>query len=177
MPWSWMPSSGCGPRMPKRSAWLSRASVLKQPGPQRRIGRHPEFGKRLFWFENVSDSELDYCYRQAAGLITASVAEGFNLPIVEALSRGCPVIASDLPVHREVGGAYAAFFPVEDAASLAGLIQQHQQLGAIPGVKSAEDFRWPDWSATCRAMLRSAVNAATNFETPSPLATIARPAA
>jgi alpha-1,2-rhamnosyltransferase len=144
---------------------------------QRRIGRHSEFGKRLFWFENVSDSELDYCYRQAAGLITASIAEGFNLPIVEALSRKCPVFASDLPVHREVGGAYAAFFPVADAASLAGLIRQHQQLGAIPGVESAEDLRWPDWSATCREMLRRAVDAAIDFETSRPLGTIARPAA
>ncbi len=146
-------------------------------GLQRRICQHPENGKRLFWFENVSDSELDYCYRQAAGLITASVAEGFNLPIVEALSRRCPVFASDLPVHREVGGAYAAFFPVADAASLAGLIRQHQQRGAIPGVKSAEDFRWPDWSATCREMLRRAVDAASDFETPSPPGTIAKPAA
>ncbi|HEY3968671.1 MAG TPA: glycosyltransferase [Planctomycetaceae bacterium] len=144
---------------------------------QRRIGRHSEFGKRLFWFENVSDSELDYCYRQAAGLITASIAEGFNLPIVEALSRKCPVFASDLPVHREVGRAYAAFFPVADAASLAGLIRQHQQLGAIPGVESAEDLRWPDWSATCREMLRRAVDAAIDFETSRPLGTIARPAA
>src|SRR5262249_40144708 len=69
-----------------------------------RLRRHPCFGNRLFWFEDVRDGELEYCYRHAAALITASYAEGFNLPIVEALRAGCPVLASDIPVHREVGG-------------------------------------------------------------------------
>ncbi len=118
-----------------------------------RIRRHPQFGRKLLWFKDVSDVELDYCYRHAAGLITASFAEGFNLPIVEALSKGCPVLASDLPVHREVGGGYAAYFPSGDAAALAELISEHRRLGILNGIVSPESFRWPDWTESCRDLL------------------------
>lgn len=144
---------------------------------QRRISRHAEFGHRLHWIDDASDAELDFCYRQAAGLITASVAEGFNLPIVEALSRRCPVFASDVPVHREVGGAYVAFFTMTDAAALAGMIRQHQRQGIIPGVQSAEDFRWPDWTDTCRAMLRRIIDIAPGEESVRPPTSIVRSAA
>jgi alpha-1,2-rhamnosyltransferase len=118
-----------------------------------RIHGHPEFGRRLFWMQDAGDVELDYCYRHAAGLITTSYAEGFNLPIVEALQHGCPVLASDLAVHREVGGTYAAFFPVDDVQALAGLIARHQQQGTLEGVKGPADFSWPDWSESCRELL------------------------
>lgn len=118
-----------------------------------RLRGHPQFGNRLFWFQDARDQELDYGYRHAAGLVTTSCAEGFNLPIVEALRQGCPVLASDLPVHREVGGAYAAFFPSGDAQVLADLISRHQSQGALPGVKSSADFHWPDWTESCRELL------------------------
>ena len=118
-----------------------------------RIRRHPQFGRKLFWFKDVEDSELEYCYRHAAGLITASFAEGFNLPIVEALTKGCPVLASNLPVHREVGGGFAAYFPADDAAALAGLIIEQRWLGTLAGVLPPESFRWPDWTESCRDLL------------------------
>jgi glycosyltransferase involved in cell wall biosynthesis len=126
-----------------------------------RIRRHPQFGMRLFWFEDVSDHELDYCYHHAAALITASCAEGFNLPIIEALKRGCPVLASDLPVHREVGGQYAAFFPTGDTAALRELVARHQQQGMPEGVKSPSDFHWPDWTESCRELLECVLELGT----------------
>ncbi len=125
-----------------------------------RIRNHPQFGRRLFWFKDVGDSELDHCYRHAAGLVTASFAEGFNLPIVEALSKGCPVLASDLPVHREVGGGYAAYFPADDASALAELIAAQRLRGTLPGVQSPESFHWPDWTESCRQLLSLVVDLA-----------------
>jgi glycosyltransferase involved in cell wall biosynthesis len=130
-----------------------------------RIRSHPKFGQTLFWFKDVSDSELDYCYRHAAGLVTASFAEGFNLPIVEALSKGCPVLASDLPVHREVGGAHAAYFHSGDAAGLADLISEHRRSGMLSGVASPESFRWPDWTESCRDLLRQIIKLASDRQT------------
>ncbi len=118
-----------------------------------RIRNHPELGRRLFWLEGVRDHELDICYRRAAGLITPSFAEGFNLPIVEALSKGCPVFASDLPVHREVGGEYAAYFGVNNALALARLMVKQQRGEPLAGVKSPHDFRWPGWIESCRDLL------------------------
>ena len=118
-----------------------------------RIHCHPQFGRKLFWIQDAGDHELDYCYRHAAGLITTSYAEGFNLPIVEALQHGCPVLASDIAVHREVGGAYAAFFPLDDARALAELVSRHQRQRVLEGVKSPADFHWPDWTESCRELL------------------------
>lgn len=126
-----------------------------------RIRRHPQLGRKLYWFEDVGDHELDYCYRHAAGLITTSFAEGFNLPIVESLSKGCPVLASDLPVHREVAGEYAAYFPPRDAPALASLVARHQRHGALPGVRSPENFHWPDWTESCRDLLKRVIELAS----------------
>ena len=67
------------------------------------IRTHREFGKRLFWHERVDDAGLAQLYSDCDGLIAASFAEGFGLPIVEAGYFGKPVIASDIPVFREVG--------------------------------------------------------------------------
>jgi hypothetical protein len=100
--------------------------------------------------ERVGDRELAHCYRRAAALVTCSRAEGFNLPIVEALHQGCPVWASDLPVHREVGGNFARYFSLADPAGLAELWR-----GAATGENPRpRGFTWPDWQDSCRLLLR-----------------------
>jgi glycosyltransferase involved in cell wall biosynthesis len=89
-----------------------------------RLRSHREFGKRLFWIERVDDADLDHAYRHAAGLIQASIAEGFGLPILEAAARGTPVICSDIAVFREVAGTGAHYFAVGASASLARTLEQ-----------------------------------------------------
>lgn len=118
-----------------------------------RIRNHREFGRRLFWFESVTDDELDYCYRHATAMLTTSFAEGFNLPIVESLSRGTPVLAADIPTHREVGGAYAAFFPPHDSEALAEVLMHPEAALRRQQVRSPAGFSWPDWNASCREFL------------------------
>lgn len=51
-------------------------------------------------------------YRRATLLLLPSEREGFGLPIVESMACGTPVLAADLPVLREIGGAAAAYAPV-----------------------------------------------------------------
>ena len=55
---------------------------------------------------------LAAAYRFADLLVHTADAEGFGLPLVEAMACGCPVIASDIPVLREVGGTAAGFCAV-----------------------------------------------------------------
>jgi glycosyltransferase involved in cell wall biosynthesis len=57
---------------------------------------------------------LAAAYRRADVVVLPSDAEGFGLPIIEALACGVPVIASDLPVLREVGGNAARYCAVGD---------------------------------------------------------------
>jgi glycosyltransferase involved in cell wall biosynthesis len=51
-----------------------------------------------------SDSELEGLLARARALLMPSFAEGFGLPVIEALQAGTPVLASDLPVYREIVG-------------------------------------------------------------------------
>lgn len=83
-----------------------------------RMAEHPLAGSRLFLQRDMSDSDLDYAYRQASALVIASQAEGFGLPVVEAFQRGLPVLCSDIPVFREIADGRAAFFSLADPARL-----------------------------------------------------------
>jgi glycosyltransferase involved in cell wall biosynthesis len=63
----------------------------------------------------IDDLTLAAVYRRAALLLLPSDREGFGLPLVEALRCGTPVLASDIPVLREVGGSAAEYVPAGDA--------------------------------------------------------------
>ena len=55
-------------------------------------------------------------YRRAMAVVLPSAREGFGLPVVEAMACGTPVVASDLPALREVGGEFAVYCPVGKVA-------------------------------------------------------------
>ena len=57
---------------------------------------------------------LSAVYRRAALVLLTSDAEGFGLPVVEALGSGTPVVATDLPVLREVGRAAVSYCRADD---------------------------------------------------------------
>lgn len=86
---------------------------------EKRLRRHPEFGRRLFWLQRAGDADLALLYSHTRSLVLASVAEGFGLPIVEAANYGAPVIATDIPVFHEVAGDSARYFALLDADDLA----------------------------------------------------------
>lgn len=77
----------------------------------RRLRRHPERDRRIYWLERASDDLLLRLYAQSTALLAASFAEGFGLPLIEAAYHGLPIIARDMPVFREVAGDHAFYFP------------------------------------------------------------------
>lgn len=95
-----------------RPGWSSKALV-------ERIRAHPEKDRRLFWLDDVNDAELARLYASARALVYPSIAEGFGLPLIEAAHFGAPVVASDIPVFREIGGERIEYFRVADAVDLA----------------------------------------------------------
>src|SRR5262249_18979677 len=70
----------------------------------------------------LSREQLAELYRRAAAVLVPSEAEGFGLPVIEALACGAAVVASDIPALREAGGAAAAFRPVADVPAWADAV-------------------------------------------------------
>ena len=72
----------------------------------------------------VPDAELPGWYRAADALAFPSIKEGWGLAVLEAMSAGLPVVATDLPVFREYlrPGQDALMVPVDDAGALAAAL-------------------------------------------------------
>lgn len=86
------------------------------------VERVCRMGPTVRWLGEIDDDELGRLYRTTAVLIQPSRHEGFDLPVAEGLSVGVPVVASDIPIHREVAGGCAFFAPADDARLLAAAI-------------------------------------------------------
>ena len=113
-------------------------------GAHEAYARELRAGERVVMPGYVPDEELEWLWRHAACAAFPSRAEGFGLPLAEAIQRGVPVAASDIPVFHEVGGAVPEFFPPDDPRAAAGAI-----LRAIPkGPQPAPDpWTWADAAA------------------------------
>jgi len=94
-------------------------------GLREAIRNHPEHGGKLLWFDDVDDLELERIYQACQGVIIASYAEGFGLPMIEALGHGKPVLARDLPIFRIHERLGVHYFPADGSATQIGAcIQQ-----------------------------------------------------
>lgn len=118
-----------------------------------RTRSHPAFGRQLFWFDDVDDHDLVLSYARARALVFPSLAEGFGLPIVEALSQGIPVVASDIEVFREIAGDHIGYFDPRDSADIARSVLECCE--KRPGRAAAEPFRWLSWEDSTREMIRA----------------------
>jgi len=119
----------------------------------RRLQNHPRYGTHLVHFGDLSDAELSHAYRHARGLVFPSRAEGYGLPIVEALAHGMRVFASDIPAHREVGGPWCVYFPPTDAAALAGRIVAYEQQGVFPAALPEAGYSPPTWRQAAEQLM------------------------
>jgi glycosyltransferase involved in cell wall biosynthesis len=84
---------------------------------QLRLAEELGVRKSVHVFPPLARGTLAAVYRRAGLLLHTSEAEGFGLPLIEALACACPVIASDLPVLREVAGPAAEYCPVADVGA------------------------------------------------------------
>lgn len=94
-----------------RPGWKTEALI-------HRMVSHPMHNHRFYYWPGASDSQLAFAYANATALIFASQSEGFGLPLMEALVARLPVIASDLPIHREVGGDALHYVSLDDPEML-----------------------------------------------------------
>ncbi len=109
-------------------------------------------GGRVVWLDYVEHDELRALYAGAGAFVYPSLAEGFGLPLLEAMATGLRVVASDLPALREVGGAHAQYVASGDIGAIGdAMVQLHETDddvdASIARRAHAQQFDW----ATCAA--------------------------
>ena len=75
----------------------------------------PVLNGRLFWFDNASDEALEVLYKHCTGVIVASYAEGYGLPLLEAVGHGKPVLARDLAAFRQFQTPLVSYFAADSS--------------------------------------------------------------
>ena len=119
----------------------------------KKIESSPYLGKNLFVFNDLSDEELDFLYKNSDAVICASKREGFSLPLVEAAFCGKKVFASDIPIFREIGEKYPVFSYFKA-----------QKSGLIQAVKQFENTRKGKGKVFSRFDFNSAADSGTNAD-------------
>lgn len=111
----------------------------------------------------VSTQDLETLYQCATLYVCPSLFEGFGLPLLEAMQRGCPVLASDIPVLREIGGDAVRYVDAARPETLrAGIAAVLTDAGALrrlagDGQRQARLFSWPETAKATADCYRRAV--------------------
>ena len=111
----------------------------------------------------VSSQELEDLYAVASCFVFCSLAEGFGLPILEAMNRGVPVACSNRGAVAEVAGDAALTFDPESEPEIAGAIERllsDRLLAgglAVAGHERAAQFSWQATAAGTLASYRRAL--------------------
>lgn len=111
----------------------------------------------------LSDDDLRSVVAGSRALVLPSDDEGFGLPVVEALAAGRPVVVSDIPALREVGGPFVATARPRDADALAAAIDAALAApddAAERAARQAWARRWT-WDACADATLAAYLVAAS----------------
>ena len=119
---------------PGRRGWENEA-IIDQ------LERAPAILRHVHEVNNLGDREVARLIRGASALLSPSFAEGFNLPVIEALSLSTPVIASDIPVHRELAAGARLVDPLDGPGWLAAID------AALAGCLPRRSFAPPTWEA------------------------------
>lgn len=110
------------------------------------LERSPPLQGLVHQASELPDTALSRLMRGARAVIAPSFVEGFDLPAVEAMAMGVPLIASDIAAHREFVSAATLIDPLDGPGWIAALIQAAQGRGDAPG------FVPPDWPGHFRRL-------------------------
>jgi glycosyltransferase involved in cell wall biosynthesis len=134
--------------------------LVRAGGPltaeQRAIARDLGVADRIVHLPVLDRATLAAVYRRSALLLLPSEREGFGLPVLEALACGTPVVASDIPPLREVGGYAATYCRLDDvpawAATVVRLIDEptrdaaQWRLRRETAIRRAQAFSWSHYA-------------------------------
>ena len=97
--------------------------------------------------ESGSDQQLMEYYRQSVAFLYPSIEEGFGMPVLEAMSQACPVVASDKASIPEVGGDAAVYFdPLKPDSLESKLLElldpEVRKIWITKGLERCQLFDW-----------------------------------
>ena len=125
---------------------------------------------RVHFLGAVEYERLPYLYRNALLFVFPSRLESFGLPLVEAMASGVPIVASDLPICREICQNAALYFNMNDASELANRIitliknpKLRQQLTKL-GVERAKNFSWERTAIQMIEIFEEAISAYRSYK-------------
>jgi glycosyltransferase involved in cell wall biosynthesis len=129
---------------------------------QRRLAYQLGIEDYMAVLDFLDDRALAAMYRRAALVLLPSDREGFGLPIVEAMACGTPVVASDLPVLREVGGSAGEYCAPGAVAPWSARVEEllgerrqspvRWQARVDAGLERAGRFSWSQFAARLAAV-------------------------
>ena len=101
--------------------------------------------KNVIELGTVAYKALHHVYKKCDIYVTPAYAESFAHPLVEAMSSGLPVVASDIPVHREICGQAALYFSRFSPEACADAVLQaiaDPEILIRAGTRRCRDFSW-----------------------------------
>lgn len=132
--------------------------IVGQPGWGRaelaeELRKHPEWDKRLLWFQGASDAELLQLYQRSDGCLMASRGEGFGLPMIEAARYDIPVLARNLSVFSEIAGDNVTYFSTDTGHELADSLETWFAALADGTAPRSGGIGWLTWDESTQQFL------------------------
>lgn len=127
---------------------LAGGQGWKTEASKKAITDAKDAGEKVVHIGYVDQADVAALYQKASAFVMPSLYEGFGMPVLEALSAGTPVVASDIPVLREAGGAAALYATPQNPADFAGKIStvltdaSIQEALARNAVDHIQTFSW-----------------------------------
>jgi len=114
-------------------------------------------GAKVIFHNGVSDAEYRNLVSGSVALVSASLDEGFGIPLIEAMSMGTPVVISDLEIFREVAGDAGLYFNPANPKSFAESVEKLRSNAdwmkySALSLQNASRF---NWNESANALLRA----------------------
>ncbi|WP_427169407.1 glycosyltransferase family 4 protein [Arthrobacter sp. 92] len=137
--------------------------LLSRITPQRRAELEDlaPAGAHIVFHNGVTDAEYEVLLARTTALVSLSRAEGYGLPLVEAMSHGTPVIASDIPIFREVGHDAVSYVHPGSPSEFAEAVRRLEvpELWKARSQRSVERAAEFSWEHSAQQLLQAAEEA------------------